>query len=202
MKVISLIGGIALTGCACTEAFVNVGAPVRPSRGASRVAAASDMIGSDVETKGFWDPANFSKNEEDLYKYREVELKHGRVAMLACVGWFFTAAGFHLPDEVFSETRPLAAFQKVLTERPAAIFQIVAALGLIEQGVGAQDYSKAPGEIASFGAGFKSNDPETFREDQLKELKNGRLAMLGIMALAAAESQSGVNVFEQLAGAK
>ena len=39
-----------------------------------------------VETAGLWDPWGFSKNEEKLYRYRCVEIKHGRVAMLAVTG--------------------------------------------------------------------------------------------------------------------
>ena len=39
-----------------------------------------------VETAGLWDPWGFSKNEDKLYRYRCVEIKHGRVAMLAVTG--------------------------------------------------------------------------------------------------------------------
>lgn len=40
--------------------------------------SASDMIGIDVETGGLFDPLGFSKDEQSLYRYRAVELKHGR----------------------------------------------------------------------------------------------------------------------------
>ena len=43
-----------------------------------------------------------------------------------------------------------------------------------------QDYTKEPGEIPTF-LGFKSEDPEVFRNKQLKELKNGRLAMIAVL---------------------
>jgi len=33
------------------------------------------------------DPLNFSSNMDSLNWYRESELKHGRLAMLATVGW-------------------------------------------------------------------------------------------------------------------
>merc|ERR1712039_1117834 len=35
---------------------------------------------------GFFDPAGFSKNEERIAVYRDTELKHGRVCMLATLG--------------------------------------------------------------------------------------------------------------------
>eukprot|EP00441_Pelagodinium_beii_P045409 CAMPEP_0197620706 /NCGR_PEP_ID=MMETSP1338-20131121/1489_1 /TAXON_ID=43686 ORGANISM="Pelagodinium beii, Strain RCC1491" /NCGR_SAMPLE_ID=MMETSP1338 /ASSEMBLY_ACC=CAM_ASM_000754 /LENGTH=152 /DNA_ID=CAMNT_0043189967 /DNA_START=59 /DNA_END=514 /DNA_ORIENTATION=+ len=38
---------------------------------------------------GFWDPAGYTSegDERDFFRRRCVELKHGRVAMLACVGY-------------------------------------------------------------------------------------------------------------------
>lgn len=42
----------------------------------------NDLIGSDTETGGVWDPLGLSQNEAALRKYRESELKHGRTAML------------------------------------------------------------------------------------------------------------------------
>lgn len=49
--------------------------------------AASDMVGASAPL-GFFDPMGFSKGpEERLNAYRESELKHGRTAMLAVVGF-------------------------------------------------------------------------------------------------------------------
>ena len=38
---------------------------------------------------GFFDPVGFSsgKSDEVMYHYREAELKHGRIAMAATLGW-------------------------------------------------------------------------------------------------------------------
>ena len=47
---------------------------------------------------GYWDPLGFTKdNKEYLDHLREVEIRHGRVSMLATVGWLITAAGVRLP---------------------------------------------------------------------------------------------------------
>ena len=70
-------------------------APVAPARPATQLAAfdASQMEGA--ETFGFWDPFGFSKTSpEALTWYRAAELKHGRVAMVACMG--FIAQSFPL----------------------------------------------------------------------------------------------------------
>ena len=37
-----------------------------------------------LQTGGLFDPLGFSKDEGSLYKYRAIELKHGRIAMV-CV---------------------------------------------------------------------------------------------------------------------
>ena len=35
-------------------------------------------------------------NSEEILELRAMELKHGRVAMLAVLGWFHVAAGYHI----------------------------------------------------------------------------------------------------------
>merc|ERR1712241_1650029 len=57
---------------------------------------------------GFWDPLNFCDDgdQEKFERYRYVELKHGRICMLAFLGEITTRAGIHLPGQVaFSGTR-------------------------------------------------------------------------------------------------
>lgn len=51
--------------------------------------AVNDMLGADVETKGVYDPLGFGKDDASLFRRRAVELKHGRVAMLAITGNLF-----------------------------------------------------------------------------------------------------------------
>merc|ERR1719330_700408 len=49
----------------------------------ARPAALTGALAGDV---GF-DPLGFAKSERDLMNYREAEVKHARLAMLAAAGW-------------------------------------------------------------------------------------------------------------------
>lgn len=59
-----------------------------------------------------FDPLGFS-NYYDLNFLRESEVKHGRICMLAIVGWFFPEVIYHLPNEMYSAVNPLDAPGKV-----------------------------------------------------------------------------------------
>lgn len=70
---------------------------VQPSSSSALSMAAQDMVGASAPL-GFFDPMGFSKGpEERLNEYRESELKHGRTAMLAVVG-FLTQVSY-IDDE-------------------------------------------------------------------------------------------------------
>jgi len=61
-----------------------------------------------------FDPLGFAELY-DVKWLREAELKHGRVSMLAVVGWLVTQAGIHLPspDGIYDSSNPIDAFFKV-----------------------------------------------------------------------------------------
>ena len=158
----------------------------------------SDMIGIDTETKGLFDPLGFSKDEASLFRRRAVELKHGRICMLACLGTLVQSF-YHLPDPVFNNPRPIGALLQVAQERPLALLQIVGFLAFIELGPGKQDYdNKARGELGRFGEAFKPDTEEELAALQLKELKNGRLAMMAIMGQLIQEGLTKQGPIEQL----
>ena len=55
------------------------------------------------------------KDEATMKYYREAELKHGRVAMAACLGWYLNAGGVHPAFNSELSNDPL----KAMVELPA-----------------------------------------------------------------------------------
>jgi len=157
---------------------------------------AADLFGSDIETNGIWDPLNLSADESTLARNRAAELKHGRVAMLAVLGYWLNDLGF---APLFDGKIPSGL--KAISQVPVAGWlQIVAAISIIEASIGKQDPSKAPGDLG-FGQGFNNfeDDAEAYEELQLKELKNGRLAMMAFIGMLVQETVTGQTVFQQIA---
>ena len=54
-----------------------------------------------------WDPVGFTERTEDslMLWYRAAELKHSRVAMLACAGWIVNGLHLSLPGTIDYETK-------------------------------------------------------------------------------------------------
>ena len=54
---------------------------------------------------GFWDPLNLLKDadQERFDRLRYVEVKHGRISMLAILGHLVTTAGYRLPGKIAYE---------------------------------------------------------------------------------------------------
>ena len=55
-----------------------------------------------IEMGRIWDPLGLSEiaSDETIAWYRHSEIKHGRVAMAAFVGWWAVASGIHFPGEL------------------------------------------------------------------------------------------------------
>lgn len=140
---------------------------------------------------GYFDPMGFSKGKSDevMKFYREAELKHGRVAMAACLGWYVTAGGTHPAFNSSLSSDPLKAAQELPF---VGWLQFILGCGAIEWL--AQQIAKRPGYVPGDILGtsqWVDNTDESWVSYQNKEINNGRLAMLAFMGIFAQDAMTG-----------
>mmetsp|Transcript_30909 Transcript_30909/g.51696 ORF Transcript_30909/g.51696 Transcript_30909/m.51696 type:complete len:205 (-) Transcript_30909:671-1285(-) len=173
---------------ASASAFV----PAASSRGASSSALKMGFeseIGAQPPL-GFWDPLGLLKDadQERFDRLRTVEVKHGRIAMLAIVGHMYTAAGNRCPGDIapglpFSSMKTgLAAFDTV----PGwGMAQVILFIGLMEYG-----FATVKEDIEE-DCKFRMDDwgwsEATQKKKAAIELNNGRAAQMGILGLMVHE---------------
>lgn len=187
MKLASVLAGSALVASA--SAF----APVAQQTSTSSALNAwkDETVVGITPPVGFFDPLGLSngKTDEVMNLYREAELKHGRVAMAACLGWYITAAGVHPAFNSALSSDPLKAAAELPT---VGWLQFVLGCGAIEwlaQQIKDRPGYK-PGDI--LGAAYWVDDSDDGWVDyQNKELNNGRLAMLAFMGILVQDLQFG-----------
>jgi len=141
----------------------------------------TSMIGADVETgKKFFDPWGLSEYIPAEWA-REAELSNGRSAMLATVGYVFPAYFGTFDSTDVTTTDPIDA---ILQADPQWWAQFILFCGVIE---GVKYRGKMEGKsycgigepVIDYANGYPKDQAK--REAMhLKELKNGRLAMIGI----------------------
>jgi hypothetical protein len=123
------------------------------------------------------------RSPESLLWFRESELKHGRVSMLAVLG-FVVPEFVRVPGEQFSFEaipRVIDAHDKL----PQSMIQIFGWISFLEACSWAalanmNEFDRKPGDFGFDPLKLYPTDPEKQKEMQLKELKNGRLAMVAI----------------------
>jgi len=170
-----------------------------------RANSAREMSGI-TAPNGFWDPMGIAANipEGRLLWFREAELKHGRVSMLACLGILageayhpFFGGGSIPSTAVFSEAKldvfwiNLLLVAHLLEGKPLKAWK---GLFNMEEGY-------VPGDIGWDPLGFQKMEPGFpggFKEMQTRELNNGRLAMMGFMGMIAQELYTHKSIIEQL----
>lgn len=168
---------------------------------------AKSLNGVGPEPIGFFDPLGFSTDtpKGKMLFYREVELKHGRVCMLASLG-ILVAESFHPLFGGSIDAPAYLAFQQTPLEQfwPFVVIAIaipeVLTFGNYDTGdTGALWILKddvVPGDLGYDPLGLKPKDPEGFNEMQNKEINNGRLAMIGTAGMIAQELVNGQKILD------
>mmetsp|Transcript_112041 Transcript_112041/g.316680 ORF Transcript_112041/g.316680 Transcript_112041/m.316680 type:complete len:289 (+) Transcript_112041:74-940(+) len=139
----------------------------------------------------YWDPAGFCKvgDKDGFRNLRCAELKHGRVSMLAALGMVAQHAikfpGFSdVPSGLGAVITPPGTF---------GLLVLVAASGYVETQLWTQDSNKEPGD---FGDPLKIG--QYYDEWRNRELNNGRMGMISILAIIVAELVSGKDGVDQI----
>merc|ERR1712226_1418531 len=96
MAIIGMFFQDGLTGSAWGDWALYTGSPLR---------AFENELG-EQDPVGFWDPAGFTAdgNVENFQRRRQTELKHGRVSMLACMGYMTPEITGKLPGYLSPST--------------------------------------------------------------------------------------------------
>ena len=154
-----------------------------------------------IAPTGYFDPLGFAREGtqlNDAKRLRESEVMHGRVAMLACVGYlageaFPSPFGITGPANDQLQQMPAPAFW-LLTVGIAAAELYRAKLGWVEPklSIGSGTLwtlrdTYYPGDLGFDPLGLKPTENYEFQRMQTKELQNGRLAMLGWAGMCAQE---------------
>jgi len=150
-----------------------------------------------------FDPLGFAERASpaEMVKYREAELKHGRVAMLAITGMLF-AEVWHPMLYAPSNVPAIFAFQGTL-QQSSILAPVLLAIGAVETasfpGWEPTDFKMKEGYVPGSYANLEGLSPwtkdklsaEDYLRKEVVELNNGRLAMLACIGLWAQELVQG-----------
>merc|ERR1719426_242584 len=176
-------------------------------------------------TVGYWDPLSIGEETTSLWNYnnerkiawfRQAEIKHGRVAMAAFVGYCVQANGGHwitkmtLAGDDWPTGTPPEQWDALPEASKWQIILFVGVLELYDESF-SPHYTKGrkPGSFPSFTKAYKDEkgwkpldlydpfgnsknaSPEKKARGLLIEINNGRLAMLGVFGFLAASKVPG-----------
>jgi hypothetical protein len=202
---------LALALVASASAF----APSKVAQSTSALKASIEGYPGALAPVGFFDPLGFAEKATDatLKRYREAELAHGRVSMLAVIG-FLVGEKVEGSSFLFDASISGPAITHIPQVPETFWYVLVAALGAYEQtraeigwvdpkdcpidqpGLLKEDY--LPGNLKFDPLNLMPEDPEEFAIMQTKELQNGRLAMLAAAGFLAQEAVDGKGIIEHL----
>jgi len=164
-----------------------------------------------ISPLGYFDPLGFCKDRElgGVKRFREAEIMHGRVAMMATVGYLI---GESTPTITYGFTIPHTIANNQIPEVPGTVLfpfflainiaeALRASTGWVEPGMGPLFTLREkyyPGDIGFDPLGLKPENKEDFERMQAKELSNGRLAMIAAAGMCVQEQINGKGILENL----
>merc|ERR1712183_471746 len=172
-----------------------------------------DSLPGALPPVGFFDPLGFAEKADEgtLKRYREAEVTHGRVAMLAVIGFFVGEAveGSSFLFDAQITGPAISHFTQVPDGWDALIVTLIGAAEAQRAQIGWVDPADAsydqpgklrddyyPGDIGFDPLGLKPEDPEELDVMITKELQHGRLAMLAAAGFLAQEAVDGKGIIE------
>jgi hypothetical protein len=206
-----------------TALLASTAAAFAPVASNSRASVAVEESKADLEVLaktlnpvvGYYDPLELGSfefweqsNDATVGFLREAEIKHGRIAMFAFVGYIVHANGITFPWKMQMDGTPFPTVSSAPEAwdqiSDSAKWQIISFVGFLEfyNEVTGTHYMRGgkPGDFPDFDAsvipggalnlydplGWSKNRSEEAKADGLvKEINNGRLAMIGIMGFLA-----------------
>jgi len=173
-------------------------APAQQSASSTSLSAFEDALGAQPPL-GLYDPFGLIANgDQDRFdRLRYVEVKHGRICMLAFLGNIITRAGLHIPGSIDEAGHSFASYGNGWAAvgadgiSRAGTYQILAFIGFLELFVmkdvnGEGDF---PGDFRNglLDFGWDKFDEDAKLKKRAVELNNGRAAMMGILGLMVHE---------------
>jgi len=196
-------------------AFSSFPAPAAPAVRTSTAlnAFTVDNMPGALAPMGFFDPLGFAANadENTLKRYREAEVTHGRVAMLAVIGFLVGEAveGSSFLFDAQISGPAISHFEQIPDGWDALIITLIGAAEAQRAQIGWVDPANTqydqpgqlrenyyPGDIGFDPLGIRPEDPAELDEMITKELQNGRLAMLAAAGFLAQETANGLGIVE------
>ena len=154
---------------------------------------------------GVWDPLNLIGDDAVKYRrWQEMEIKHGRFAMAACLHVFVTGTGFKWDGYASYLSFPPIKFEDIPASPvgswaalpQAGWAQIVALVAILDNSLFAQDPDKEPGDVVGDRIPWvRYSDPAVRNFKLNAERNNGRAAMMGIIGMIIHENLTGNPIF-------
>ncbi|GLC43994.1 hypothetical protein PLESTB_000217800 [Pleodorina starrii] len=161
-----------------------------------------------------FDPAGFARTASirDVRRWREAEITHGRVSMLAALGFIVGEQLQDFPLFFNFDGRVSGPAITHFSQIGQGFWEpLLIAIGVAESyrvavgwatptntGFNSLKDDYEPGDLGFDPLGLKPTEPEALKEMQTKELNNGRLAMIAIAAFVAQELVEQTEIFEHL----